>query len=161
MSFWQAYRAYDEAIDKYLLEWVKDYHIYYPLARSFHDFAAEHGLQKNYPKVFAYSAGPDEAFALFCGIAKYDIRKSIFYTEQRREKIADCFFYVLERFRALFAGKAAGSRIIFFTPSPGQPCSSPLPARCFTPMQSRSRERLSFLSGSNTPMRPAGLPIPQ
>ena len=68
------------------------------------------------PKVFAYSAGPDEAFALFCGIAKYDIRKSIFYTEQRRENIADCFFYVLERFRALFAGKARRFEDYIFHP---------------------------------------------
>lgn len=133
MSFWQAYRAYDEAIDKYLLEWVKDYHIYYPLARSFHDFAAEHGLQKNYPKVFAYSAGPDEAFALFCGIAKYDIRKSIFYTEQRREKIADCFFYVLERFRALFAGKARRFEDYIFHPVTRPALFKPFASALFYP----------------------------
>lgn len=34
MSFWRAFRVYNKSIDKYVLRWLKDYHIYYKLPQS-------------------------------------------------------------------------------------------------------------------------------
>ena len=44
MLLWDAYRVYDESIDKYVLRWLKDYHIYYELPWSFRDFVQRHNL---------------------------------------------------------------------------------------------------------------------
>ena len=102
LDFWQAFRVHGAALDSYLLQWLKDYHVFYPLRTPFGEFAAERGLQIHYPAIFGYRSGPEDSFALFSGISQYDIRKSIFYTEERRELVNDCFYFVLTRFRALF-----------------------------------------------------------
>ncbi|MCI9219813.1 MAG: hypothetical protein HFH94_08770 [Lachnospiraceae bacterium] len=99
MLLWDAYRVYDESIDKYVLRWLKDYHIYYELPWSFRDFVQRHNLSPHYPKLFA----PEDDFDLYCAISKYDIRKSVFFTEERAELIRDCFRFVMGRLCQAFA----------------------------------------------------------
>ena len=102
ITFWQSFRIYDETIDKYVLQWLKDYHIYYPLPHSFREFAETHQLIMHYPTVFCYESGKEESFDLFATISKYNIKKSTFYSDETKDMINDSFFYVLEQFRELF-----------------------------------------------------------
>lgn len=102
MFFWKAFREHDKFIDKYVLRWLKDYHIYYELPHTFKEFAEKNGLAGHYPKL----AGADDSFDLFCSISKYNIRKSAFFTDETSGMISDCFAYVMDSIRRNF--EAAG-----------------------------------------------------
>ena len=102
MAFWRAYRRHDDAIDRYVLRWLKDYHIYYQLPHSWDEFVKRNDLAEFYPD---FTAKRDE-FALFCALSKYNIVKSPFYTPATKDQIAACFTFVLARIRRDFA--AAG-----------------------------------------------------
>ncbi len=99
MSFWKAFSAYNTSIDKYVLRWLKDYHIYYELPHSFKEFIDANNLTPHYPKV----ADTGNNFDLFCAISKYDIRKSTFFTEDKVKLIMDCFCFVTNKLRQIFA----------------------------------------------------------
>ncbi|MCL2588255.1 MAG: TerB N-terminal domain-containing protein [Oscillospiraceae bacterium] len=97
LSFWHAFRVYHPSMDKYVLRWLKDYHIYYALPQPFHLFIQENKLIEHYPGL----AKPDDSFDLFCATSKYDIRKSAFFTEDRAQLIADCFTFVTRQLRQI------------------------------------------------------------
>lgn len=99
MSFWKAFSAYNKSIDKYVLRWLKDYHIYYELPHSFKEFIDTNNLTQYYPKM----TDTDDNFDLFCAISKYDIRKSTFFTEDKVKLITDCFYFVTNKLRQTFA----------------------------------------------------------
>ena len=101
LFFWDAFRVYDRSVDKYVVRWLKDYYIYYGLPGSFRDFVEENSLGGYYPEL----SGEENAFELFCGRSKYDIRKSAFYAG-REEQVRRCFLFTLERLREALA--AAG-----------------------------------------------------
>ncbi|MDR1530812.1 MAG: TerB N-terminal domain-containing protein [Clostridiales bacterium] len=113
MAFWRAFRVCDAALDKYVPQWLKDYHVYYGLPdgpvtpAGFREFAKANHLQGYYPTVFGYESDGD-LFNLFSGISKYDIRKSAFYGEKTARLIRDCFCFLLNRLRELC--KAKGKR---------------------------------------------------
>ncbi|TAH75133.1 MAG: hypothetical protein EWM47_00205 [Anaerolineaceae bacterium] len=98
MSFWISYRSHDSSIDKYVIRWLKDYHIYYNLPRSFKEFVKEHNLSKHYPNIM----DKEDSFDLYCAISKYDIKKSAFFTDDTSKLISDSFFFVIEKIRQEF-----------------------------------------------------------
>lgn len=102
MSFWKAFSIHNKAIDKYVLRWLKDYHIYYELPQSWKAFIENNNLTEYYPNI----AEMDNSFNLFCAISKYNIKKSIFYTDETSKMITDCFSFVMKRIRQDF--EAAG-----------------------------------------------------
>ncbi len=99
VSFWQTYRDIDSVIDRYIYPWIKDYHVYYPLPRSFREFVDSHNLRMQYPSVFVYTSGREDSFDLYAAISKYNIKKSVFYGEETRPIINDCFFFILDCLR--------------------------------------------------------------
>lgn len=101
LHFWHAYRKLDKTIDKYVIQWIKDFYVYYPMQASFTEFAAQEHLQKYYPKVFAFISGKEDSFDVYADLSKYDIRKSIFYTDETKPLIEDCFYFLLSYFRKL------------------------------------------------------------
>lgn len=101
IAFWQAFRIYDLVIDRYMLLWLKDYHIYYSLPQTFREFAEISNIKKHYPTVFGYESGQYDSFDLYASISKYNIKKSIFYGEQTHDMLRDCFYFILNRFRVL------------------------------------------------------------
>ncbi len=114
MSFWQSFRVFDSAIDKYVLRWIKDYHIYYPLNESFRDFACNNNLQAFYPCVFGYGYDKMYSFDLFADISSYNIKNSIFYSEDTGKMIDECFFFILNRIRGLFRNRKKGFEDLVF-----------------------------------------------
>ncbi|WP_180326663.1 TerB N-terminal domain-containing protein [Raoultibacter phocaeensis] len=102
---WFALRADLPVLDRYVPGWIKDYCVYYPLDTSFREFALQNNLQRHYPTVFCYGTEGTEAFELYARIASYDIEKSVFFTEDHRDMIVECFGFVLTRLRERFAEK--------------------------------------------------------
>lgn len=105
VELWGTLRTSDPVLDRYLPAWIKDYFVYYLPDASFRLFALEQGMQAFYPTVFCFEADADESFDLFSGIAAYDIRRSIFYTDETSDLIRRCFAFVLNRLRGVFSEK--------------------------------------------------------
>ena len=117
VAFWTVFRAYHLVIDQYVLTWMKDYHVYYPLPHSFQTFAREHQLLKHYPATFCYESGRESSFELFAGISKYNIEASVFYCDETREMIQECFYFVLSRLRAVFGKHESCFEDLLFYPT--------------------------------------------
>jgi len=98
ISFWKAFSVHNKTIDKYVLRWLKDYHIYYELPQSFKEFVHKNNLTEHYPRI----ADTNDNFDLFCTISKYDIKKSAFFTDDKAKLITDCFYFVTDKLRQLF-----------------------------------------------------------
>ena len=98
VSFWTSYRDFDSSIDKYVIRWFKDYHIYYNLHETFREFAKEYNITKHYPNIDE----TEDSFDLFCSISKYDISKSTFFTDETKELISGCFSFVIDKIRQAF-----------------------------------------------------------
>lgn len=113
ISFWSTYKQFDTTIDKYVIRWMKDYHIYYNLTHLFNSFIEEHKLEKYYPKMVDHQNN----FELFCSLSKYDITKSAFFTDETSQIIMDCFNDVIDKIRQAF--DSAGLRLddVLFSPT--------------------------------------------
>lgn len=98
ITFWKAFSVYNKTIDKYVLRWLKDYHIYYKLPRSFKEFIDKNNLSMHYPKI----VNTDDNFDLFCAISKYDIRKSAFFADDKIKLITDCFCFITNKLKQVF-----------------------------------------------------------
>ncbi len=105
VEFWAEFRVFKPVIDKYVVSWLKDYHVFYSLEKSFSEFATENLMQEFYPTVFCYTSDRNNSFELFSSISAYPIEKSKFYTEETAPLIKECFFFVLTQLREAFQKK--------------------------------------------------------
>lgn len=137
MSFWDAFRVYDKTIDKYVLKWLKDYHIYYELPHSFHEFTEKNNLEGYYPEL----ANMDDNFDLFCSISKYDIRKSAFYGENRHE-IKDCFHHVMDELKGTFEQCGINLEEFIFQPTKNMSVWTPFRDALFYPHLKQNDRRV-------------------
>ncbi len=148
MTFWTAFREYDHKIDKYILKWLKDYHIFYDLATPFQTFIYEKDIYMHYPKVLQYQSNSEDNFELFCSISKYDIRQSAFYQSYEGEKsdfIPNCFQCVIEKVRNEFQRAYLGFDQILFYTTPKSTVWPPFEGALFYPWF-RSPDRTVVLS---------------
>ena len=142
LFFWEAFREYDKSVDKYVLRWLKDYHIYYDLPQSFPDFVEENGLEGYYPGL----KDEEEGFESYCAISKYDIRKSAFYGEGRKDMIQRCFFFTLEGLREALAKGGFAFESYLFQPARNMSVWVPFKGALFYPSV-RQRDRKVVLPG--------------
>lgn len=113
VNFWLQYRNFDTAIDRYVIQWLKDYHVYYPLNHSFIDFVNKYNLKNYYPMLFTYKNN-DDTFELFSQISDYKIKKSTFY-EGNEQLIIQCVNYIINQLRSLYGTRKRGfDDLIFF-----------------------------------------------
>lgn len=112
MLFWEVYRIYDATVDKYVIKWLKDYHIYYDLEQPFPEFVRENGLTAYYPNL----PDSEDPFALFCSVSKYDIKDSSFYKEHNEDLVQRCFCFVLDHLRQAFSEKGRVFDDLVFCP---------------------------------------------
>ena len=138
MHFWQAFRVYHKSIDKYVLRWLKDYHIYYDLPQPFQAFIAEHKLTEHYPGL----AHPDDSFNLFCAVSKYDIRKSVFFSDENAKQIADCFAFVIDRLRQLCEDQGINLDESIFQPTKKMSVWTPFESALFYPWVKQGDRRV-------------------
>ena len=112
MFFWEGFKPYNTALDKYMLRWLKDYHIYYGLTQPFEAFARDNNLTEHYPRM----VDTGNSFDLFSSISKYDIRKSVFFGNNS-EMISGCFDFVMKRIRRDFEAAGINFDDAFFRPT--------------------------------------------
>jgi len=129
MSFWKAFHVYSKTIDKYVIRWLKDYHVYYELPHSFKEFITANHLAMHYPKV----ADNDDNFDLFCATSKYDIRKSAFFIDDKAKMVTDCFYYVINKLRQVFIDNGIHLDDSIFEPAKGMTVWMPFKGALFSP----------------------------
>ena len=142
MFFWREFREYEPSIDKYVLRWLKDYHIYYDLPQPFPEFVREKDLAEHYPDL----AGPKDRFALFCILSKYDIRKSGFYTKDREALIRDCFEFTLDRLTMIFSEHGIDLENVIFLPTKSRAVWRPFQDALFYPWRPQRDRSVVFSS---------------
>ena len=98
LTFWKEYGDFEPALEKYIPQWIKDYHIYYDLPHSFTEFLTENDLNQYYRKEFVYYGDADDIFALWSGFSNYKITGSKFYRDGNQDVMRKCFEAV---FRAI------------------------------------------------------------
>ena len=146
MSFWNAFRVYDETlVDTYVLRWLKDYHVYYELPHSFHEFIKKHDLAERYPEVTSVD-DLDNGFNLFCSISKYDIKQSAFFTEDNAKLIADCFYHVSDKLRQICADHGIDFDESIFQPTKKKSLWTPFQSALFYPWIKEQADRRVVLS---------------
>lgn len=141
MSFWEAFRIYHRTLDRYMPGWLKDYHIYYELPGTFAEFVSENDLGAYYPNL----SDPGDTFPLLCALSRYDVRKSAFYTPERRPLIEDCLRFVFAGLEQTLAEKQICLRELLFYPSGNMTAWLPFKGALFYP-HVHQRDRQIVLS---------------
>lgn len=100
--FWESFKKFDMTIDKYLIKWIKDYHIYYELPNSFKGFLLKNELQSHYPDIAFYESENNCDFQRLCSMSKYNIKKSAFYNDEK-QLVMDCADFVINKLKNLFS----------------------------------------------------------
>lgn len=134
IEFWEAFRAFDPLIDQYVLPWLKDYYVYYPLSKTFESFASSYHLEHEYPTVFCCSTDRANSFDLFSQISSYDITSSIFFTDERKSLISDCFSFVIKQLRESFQTQGKCFEDYVFYTSKIRSLWKPFPKALFYPV---------------------------
>ena len=101
MTVWNTYRGDESALDQYLPQWLKDYHIYYELPNGFAEFVSEHGLQRHYPELILTDANTENSLTLWNAMSDYDVTKSKFWGAGYDLLLSNCFSAVLRAVEAL------------------------------------------------------------
>lgn len=133
MSFWTAFKVFDVAIGKYLIKWVKDYHIYYELPHSFNEFLCKNELQDYYPGIAGYKPEIHYSFDNLSGISKYNIRQSAFYSDRTSRLIADCSDFVISRIISITAAAGIEFSHLIFQCARSSPIWTPFSGALFYP----------------------------
>ncbi|MCL2202965.1 MAG: TerB N-terminal domain-containing protein [Defluviitaleaceae bacterium] len=77
VALWRPYREAVPALNQYLPGWIKDFHIYYPMAQPFADFVREGKLERFYSG--GETATKDDPAARWMKHSGYDMANSKFY----------------------------------------------------------------------------------
>jgi len=96
LTIWYSLAKGTPSIEKHLVKWFKDYHIFYELPHSFVDFTAKHDLRKYYNLTFLFDESVENKLVLWNGISGYNVTNSKFYNDGNRELFSDCFIAVLQ-----------------------------------------------------------------
>jgi len=135
MDFWDAFRVYDQSIDKYVLKWLKDYHIFYELPWSFQEFVEKNELKCYYPNL----DNSEDCFDLYVSISKYDIRKSAFYVE-KEDLVRNCFQFLIDRLKDVFEDGHIDFEDYVFQPVKNSSAWTPFQSALFySPLKQRDR----------------------
>ena len=141
MFFWQSFRPHNKSVDRYVLPWLKDYHIYYPLEQPFRTFIETNNLSAHYPEM----AAADDNFNLFCAISKYDIRKSAFFSAENEGLITDCFYFVSDKLREICINQGIHFEASIFQPTKKMSVWTPFEKALFYPWR-KQEDRQVVLS---------------
>lgn len=131
MTFWNAFKVFDKTIEKYLIKWVKDYHIYYELPISFKDFLCENELQIHYPEIVGFEPETNFTFKYLSVISKYNIKKSTFYSDETSQLIADCFDFVISKLKIIFTDVGVDFNDLIFQSSKSKSVWTPFNGALF------------------------------
>ena len=111
MAVWEAVRDADPSLNRHMLQWLRDYHIYYELPRSFADFAFQNGLGTYYPEL---SADGGDSLAMWESVSTYSITKSKFRTDENREFVDKCVLHAMRRVQeACAAGGLESDSLVY------------------------------------------------
>lgn len=108
LDFRKAFGVYNKSTEKYIFKWLEDYHVYYGLTEPFKDFVQRNGIETHYPYLSEKNGEKSESDKnkLYFTSSKYDVKSSVFYNENTRMLVKNCFYFVINRLRRLF--EAAG-----------------------------------------------------
>lgn len=132
MAFRKAFKRYDATIDKYLINWIKDYYVYYQPEGSFKDFIYEYNLEGHFPEILDYEPDLKADFESLCELSKYNIRQSAFY-KSNSSLVMECLEFVINRLKSIFAGAGLNLYNIIYEVSSKKAVWTPFKGALFYP----------------------------
>ena len=90
VEFWKSYKNFTPSLERFLPQWIKDYHIYYELPHEYAEFVKENGLQQYYRKAFLFFDHADDIFMQWSAMSSYKITDSRFYRDGNEELVKRC-----------------------------------------------------------------------
>jgi hypothetical protein len=99
---WQRYRKIDEHLDRYLVNWIKDYYICNDFAVSFADLVLKYKLEQFYPGVITDEEARGLSLEKLNSISNYKLEKSKFLTTDNTPLYAKCVLCVMINLQPLF-----------------------------------------------------------
>ena len=113
LTVWHNCIGYAPALENYMPQWIKDYHIYYGLQGNFADFVKEHDLAGYYSLTFLYDSDDGKYFDFWSRASGYTVSRSKFYLDGNEQLFKDCFSTVLNGIRMLCAKNNIGIEKLF------------------------------------------------
>ena len=113
VAIWNEFLKYGPALENYMPQWIKDYHIYYELPQSFKDFIKEHNMQKYYSITLIFDDEADNYLELWNSISGYDVTRSKFYNEGNQQLLKECFDAVLDGIHEYCKSRNTGYEDLF------------------------------------------------
>lgn len=138
LFFRREFSAFQPDINKYIPRWLKDYYIYYDLPGTFSEFVSECGLEELYPEL----TGAGDRFELFCSVSRYDIRKSVFYSEGREPLIRDCFDFTVDRLTSVLGERGLSLEEMIFPSAKSMTAWRPFEDALFYPRRGQRDRRV-------------------
>ena len=106
---WLAFREREKTVDKYFLRWIKDFHVFYDLPKTFAEYLHENELENFFKGEYSEGFDVDDYFRLFAPVSKYDVTRSPFYQGENKNVFERCFNFVIAELR----NKCADKNIFF------------------------------------------------
>lgn len=85
------YAVLEQKVENYLVDWIKEYYICNQFDISFKEIITKFGLESYYPEIAIDESSNKYSFDTLCGISKYKIEDSNFFSEENKEYIIHCF----------------------------------------------------------------------
>ncbi len=99
MAIREAYIGHEDLVrlERYLMPWIKDYHVFYQTSLPLNEFITKHQLEHFYPLLMLFSEDKAHRFDACCRLSAYAIQESIFYSDETKVKLQEYFEIVVER----------------------------------------------------------------
>jgi len=99
----KGYAVYDNKVENYLVQWIKDYYICNKFKISFKEIVEKYELESYYPSIIMQDGNNKYSFDSLCSLSKYKIEESKFFTEENKAHIAHCFNGVILNLKPLLS----------------------------------------------------------
>ena len=99
---WKEFRKFDDSVDRYLVEWVKDYYIVNDFKCSFKDIVERLDVAKFYPLAIKKVDITDIPFESISRYSKYKYQKSKFLDNETTQLLIKCFYASISELDVLF-----------------------------------------------------------
>lgn len=143
-DFWESYRQFDSTVDRYVLRWLADYHIYYTLPHTFEEFLLAHRLTAAYADI----AKPRTGFAFYERLSNYSVGRSAFCTAQTRPLIENAVMASITAAREALSAAGTDPDSLLFCASKKAPHWTPFHSALFYPWL-KQPDRTVVLSGDD------------
>jgi hypothetical protein len=133
LDFRNAFSQFDNALDKHIIRWFKDYHVYYNIP-GYVDFINRNGFTPlTGARTYASMDGEESRFAFYNAISNYNIAGGGYFNDENAALIREACLHVMDELAGAVNGLAGGFNTLLFPGSPPKLAWKPFAHALFVP----------------------------